>query len=85
MVDVMQQSRDVTSETAKLGFVNTTKDTKNLHGRTIHERGFTSAVRPKRAWGKPVEQNGFNDRRNIGSEHAQPRVVSCENITKHAK
>lgn len=76
MVDVMQQSRDVTSETAKLGFMNTQpKDTKNLHGRTIHERGFTTAVRPKRAWGKPVEQNGFHDRRNA-SEQAQPRVVS---------
>ena len=72
MVDVMQQSRDVTSETANLGFIKSQhKDTKSLHGRVIHERGV-AAVRPKRAWGKPVEQNGFTDHNNT----TEQRIVS---------
>ena len=72
MVDVMQQSRDVTSEAANLGFMK--KDTKSLHGRVIHERGL-SAVRPKKAWGKPVDQNGFHDHQNT-TDQSQPRGVS---------
>ena len=77
----MQPSRDVTSETAQLGFVEATqqKDTKGLHGRVIHERDLPS-VRPKRAWGKPVEHNGFEDHKNT-TEHNQSKMVSYCTIT----